>query len=36
VLVLVIAKGPATKKGAGYGFLAQVVLGIIGRVAAGV
>lgn len=35
ILVMIIAKGPATKKGAGIGFAAQMVLGVIIRAAAG-
>jgi hypothetical protein len=34
ILVYVIAKGPATKKGAGIGFAAQVVIGVVLRLAA--
>lgn len=34
ILVYAIAKGPETKKGAGMGFAAQIVLGAIMRVAA--
>jgi hypothetical protein len=33
ILVYVIAKGPATKKGAGIGFAAQVVIGALLRIA---
>ncbi len=33
-LVLALAKGAATKKGAGAGFAAQVVVGLLVRVAA--
>jgi hypothetical protein len=32
ILVLIIAKGPQTKKGAGFGFAAQIVVGILLRV----
>lgn len=32
-LVLLIAKGPATKRGAGIGFMLQVVLGLVLRLA---
>jgi hypothetical protein len=35
ILVYAIAKGPQTKKGAGMGFAAQIVLGSIARLAAG-
>ena len=31
-LVYAIAKGPDTKKGAGMGFAAQIVLGVIARI----
>src|SRR4051794_29699586 len=34
ILVYAIAKGPDTKKGAGMGFAAQIVLGVIFRVIA--
>jgi hypothetical protein len=33
-LVFIIAKGPATKKGAGIGFAAQIVVGVIFRLVA--
>jgi hypothetical protein len=35
ILVMIIAKGPATKKGAAIGFGAQMVIGVIIRAAAG-
>jgi hypothetical protein len=34
ILVLIIAKGPATKKGAWIGFAVGMVIGIIANVAA--
>jgi hypothetical protein len=34
ILVQVIAKGPQTKKGAGAGFIAQMVVGVFLRVLA--
>lgn len=36
ILVLVMAKGAKTKKGAIYGIIGQVVLGLIGGIVAGV